>query len=131
MTDFLDVLARAAQRSNDSETELPMTPLQASGQAAVLQDRLELLNRPHTFKAGDLVQWKAGLTNRKLPILGQPAIVVEVLAAPVKDTSDKTGSTYYGETLDVRLGVLDPDGDFMVFHLPSVRFEPFNDTGLN
>ncbi len=131
MSDFLEAITRAAARANSDEATLPMTPLQAAGQAAVLQERLELLSRPHTFAVGDLVQWKCGLTNRKMPSAGQPGIVVEVLAKPVTDSTEKTGSPYFGEVLDVRIGVLEPDGDLLIFHMDSRRFEPFNNTGLN
>lgn len=97
---------------------------------AILRERLALMNRPHRFAPGDLVTWKPGLQNRRIPRHGQPAIVVEVLADPLLDTERESGSTYYREPQDIILGVLwdrDPErGAFVTFHFDSRRFQPWN-----
>jgi hypothetical protein len=96
---------------------------------AVLQDRFKSLTARHRFKPGDLVSWKPGLRNRKVPSYSAPAIVVEVLAEPVLDTDDESGSTYYREPHDLVLGVLwdqAPNrGDFVTFYFDSRRFQPW------
>lgn len=80
-----------------------------------LQDRDQL-------SAGDLVIWKDGLKNRRLPNYGQRGIVIEVLDEPVYDANNESGSTYFREPLDVVIGFFDEDNDFMTFHYDSRRF---------
>lgn len=79
----------------------------------------------YDFHLGDLVQWKDGLKNKRLPAYRQPAIVVETLDVPVRDPKD-AGSAYFREPLDFVLGVVDTDGDFLLFHFDKRRFEPFD-----
>jgi hypothetical protein len=96
---------------------------------AVLRERFATLSTRHRFKPGDLVGWKPGLRNRKVPSYGAPAIVIEVLDEPVLDKGEESGSTYYREPHDLILGVLwdrDPGrGDFVTFHFDSRRFQPW------
>lgn len=79
----------------------------------------------HTFSAGQLVRWKHGLRNKRLPLDNQPAVVVELLKEPVVNQEVGPGSPYFREPLDIVLGVLDEDGDFLLFHHDSRRFMPF------
>ena len=68
------------------------------------------------------------MKNRRKPYVGQPAVVMESLKTPREDTSpsDSSAATpYFHEPLDLILGLLDSDGDFLVFHFDSRRFEPF------
>jgi len=96
---------------------------------AVLQDRFESLTMRHHFKPGDLVGWKPGLRNRTVPSDSTPAIVVEVLDAPILETSAESGSTYYREPHDLILGVLWDQapgrGNFFTFYFDSRRFQPW------
>ena len=85
---------------------------------AVLMDKIE-------FKAGDIVCWKPGLQNRLRPADGEPAIVVEVLKKPRYDEQKNAGTSNYFEPLDLILGLIDEDKDFMVFHFDSRRFQHF------
>lgn len=80
----------------------------------------------HTFQARQLVKWKPGLKNKKLPKEGQPAIVLEVLEETLEQVERDPGSPYFREPLDIVLGVIDEDGDFMTFHFDKRRFEPYN-----
>lgn len=95
----------------------------------VLRERYARLNQSHRFKPGDLVTWKPGLMNRRVPLRGQPAVVVSVLAEPILDTETESGSTYFREPHDLVLGVIwdkEPGrGDFVLFHFDSRRFEPW------
>ncbi|MCF7984277.1 MAG: hypothetical protein K9L70_07725 [Thiohalocapsa sp.] len=95
----------------------------------ILLERLALLNRPHRFAPGDLVTWKPGLKNRRVPRHGRAAVVVAVLAAPLLDSERESGSAYYREPHDLVLGVLwdrEPGrGDFVTFHFDSRRFQPW------
>ena len=72
-----------------------------------------------------LVKWKRGLRNRVIPRDGEPAIVVELLKEAIMDSERDPGSSYFREPLDIVLGVIDPDGDFAVFHYDRRRFEPW------
>jgi hypothetical protein len=71
-----------------------------------------------------LVRWKPGLKNKKRPEYNEPAVVVNVLLDPILDTSESAGSPYYRERLDLMLGLIDSDGDFVIFHFDQQRFEP-------
>jgi len=85
------------------------------------------LDKPHVFEKGQLVRWKAGLRNRTFPAYNEPAVVREVLAAPVYDgcaTARCAGSPYFGEPLSLVLGIVDPDGDFVELRYDARRFEP-------
>lgn len=96
---------------------------------AVLRERFETLTTHYRFKPGDLVGWKPGLRNRKVPSYSAPTIVVEVLDEPILDRGEESGSTYYREPHDLILGVLwdrEPGrGDFVTFHFDSRRFQPW------
>jgi hypothetical protein len=82
-------------------------------------------NRTVAFREGDLVKWKPGLKNKKRPQYGEPCIVVEVLEIPITDEKAPVASPYFGEKLDLKLGLLDRDNEFMVFHFDRNRFEHF------
>ncbi len=81
--------------------------------------------RERTLRPGQMVTWKPGLKNRRFPAYGQPAIVVERLTIPILDHEAEAGSPYYREPLDVLLGILRRDGDFLVYHFDSRRFQPY------
>lgn len=78
------------------------------------------------FEAGDFVEWKPGMKNRRYPDYGQPVVVMELLEEPVFDSAKDSGSSYYREPLDVVLGFLDSDGDFVSFHFDSRRFQKYD-----
>lgn len=93
---------------------------------AELADAMDTL---HTFRKGQFVRWKAGLKNRASPAYNEPAVVREVLAAPVFDACEQArcaGSPYFGEPLTLVLAILDPEGDFLEFRYDGRRFEPAN-----
>ncbi|UZR29205.1 hypothetical protein [Methylococcus mesophilus] len=99
--------------------------------AAALRTRYRLFFQTHRFAPGDLVTWKPGLKNRRIPRYGQPAVVVALLEPPVLDHEEESGSTYFREPLDLVLGVVwdrDPGrGEFVTFHFDSRRFQPWRD----
>lgn len=78
----------------------------------------------HTFEPGDLVRFKDGLRNRRRPDDDEVAVVVEHLPEPVVDGEEGSGSPYFREPLDLIVGLIDDDGDFVTFHLDSRRMEP-------
>ena len=79
----------------------------------------------HSFKSKQFVRWKEGLQNRSRPAYGEPAIVWQILPQALMDEEKGTGSPYFREPLDMVLGVLGDNGEFILFHYDSRRFEPF------
>ncbi len=126
-----DVLKRIGLGDDNSEhflldvedvLESPLEDL-ANG----LHERFVSMNHAHAFVAGDLVTWKAGLKNRRLPKYGEPAVILEVLDAPVFDTEKDSGNAYFREPLSVVLGVFLDEGphrgDFITWHFDARRFQ--------
>lgn len=77
------------------------------------------------LKKGDLVKWKQGLKNRRIPEYNQPAIVMEVLQEPIIINHDEYGSATYREPLGIVLGIITPKNEFLIFHYDKRRFEKF------
>jgi len=100
------------------------------GTLIALHKRLNSGNEK-ALKAGVLVQWKPGLRNRKTPDYGNPAIIVDVLEAPLVNMESKMYTPYFREPLDIIIGVLDDDGDFLLWYVDSRRFEPYTGPGSN
>lgn len=94
---------------------------------AALAARCRAFQDRHTFAVGDLVTWKPGLKNRRIPRYGQPAVVMEVLDPPVVDGERESGSTYFNEPLDVVLGLFIDNGpargELLTWHFDSRRFQ--------
>lgn len=88
-----------------------------------LRDLFESLTSTASFTVGDLVTWKPLLKNRVRPAYGEPAIVIEFLDKPVRNSEANPSSTYFREPLDLVLGLLDDDGEILVYHFDSRRFE--------
>ena len=83
------------------------------------------------YLPGDLVTWKPGLKNHRLPRYGQPAVVVETLETPVFSNEQEDGSTYFREPLDLVLGLIwdasPPRGELFTFYFDSRRFQPWEE----
>ncbi len=109
-----------------------IVPAETGGNpAADYADRLRELSksmdRRHELRPGQFVRWKPGLRNRLRPEYNQPAIVRAILPAPVFDTSElgrDGGSAGFNEPLDLVLGLIVENGDFVEFHYDRRRFEP-------
>ena len=86
-----------------------------------LQEAVESLNMKHTFTPGQIVEWKPMLVNKKAK---GPFVVVEIVDPPVRNTDSESGTSYFREPLDIVLGHIDTDGDFMTYHYDSRRFQP-------
>jgi hypothetical protein len=96
-------------------------------QAEILSTLYQRLvdGKDKALRPGDLAQWKPGLSNRKWPAYGVPVIVVGILEQPIYDDNFKSGSCYFRESLDLLVGQLDSEGEFMVFHGDRRRYEPY------
>ena len=77
------------------------------------------------LSTGDVVSWKNGMRNRTLPNYRQPAIVIEKLQYPIFDESLNAGSQYFHEPLDLRVGFLDDNNQFVTYLYDSRRFEKY------
>lgn len=88
-----------------------------------LRHSQQLLTGDVQFKEGDIVFWRPCMKNRKWPAYNQPAIVLDVLAEPIIDTSADVNGPYYGEKLNVRLGLRGDDGAFYSYMFNGGRFE--------
>lgn len=88
--------------------------------------------RERELQAGDAVQWKKGLSNRKRPKDGEPAVVVETFYGrrQTYDPSLDTNTQYFREPLDIKIAFVDKDGEFMTYFFDSRRFELVDDRGL-
>ncbi len=82
---------------------------------------------PPDVEPGDVLRWKPGLKNRRIPNYGQPAIVTEVLDPPLNSLEESSGSAYFREPLTHLLGILDTDNELVIFHFDGSRFELYED----
>jgi len=98
-----------------------MTAIEPSS-ATVLTERLRSFLAVECFQPGDLVQWKPGMKNKRLPAVGQLGVVLEMLPVPITDDEKSASGSYFLEPLDMKVGFIDDDGDFIVFHYDSRRF---------
>lgn len=124
---IMDILAKSPNLIPGGMTLVGQQISQISSQELVriLQGRLNDLVKHNDFKPGDVVKWKAGLKHLTYPAYGKPAIVVEVLSQPYENTFVGPESPYFGEILDLRIGVVADDGGFYVYVVPANRFEKF------
>lgn len=104
------------QRSKDKATKTTVTPLK-------LKETFKLFAIKNEFRPGMLVKWKEGLANKGRPAVGEPAIVVEVLTSPVYEDTQECGSPYFREPLDVVIGMVTSQGEFITYYYDSRRFE--------
>jgi hypothetical protein len=112
-----------------SETAAAAKPADPAERAARLKTSAAVYEKAHTFRSGQLVQWKKGMKNRRHPEYGQPAVVIEVLDSPVYDASSRKGpgTQYFMEPLTLVAGWIDKDNDLLCFHYDGRRFEPFEE----
>ncbi|MGX7002512.1 hypothetical protein [Caballeronia sp. KNU42] len=107
---------------------LPPQPLSLPVEMKIdlLKERVKAARVKHQFEPGQIVKWKDGLQSRTLPAIGEPAIVIEVLENPVFDSTSDAGNPAFREALDIRVGCLGTQGQILIFHFSSFRFEPFS-----
>ncbi len=87
-----------------------------------------VFDKNYDFKLGDLVVWKNGLKNKIRPSLNEPAIVMQILDTPLSNQDKQdSGTPYFNEPLDLVLGLINENGDFVIFHYDKRRFEPYQE----
>jgi hypothetical protein len=83
-----------------------------------LRKRAKDLSQTTELKIGDIVIWKDGLKNKRFPRYKQPAIVLKIIDPIIKDNDPS-----YNETLNVKLGFITSDDEFISFNYDSDRFK--------
>jgi hypothetical protein len=93
-----------------------------------LQQRLQ---KPTVFSVGDLVVWKEGLKNRRVPEVGVPGVVTRIFEPPMcaPTESMSSGNPEFGEPLSLVIGLQvengDKEGAFTEMFCDGRRFEHF------
>ena len=83
-----------------------------------------LYREEYIFKPGDLVMWKPGLKDCRVPEYGEPVVVLEVAPGNISSCDD-SHNRKYREPCDVRVGVY-PDGStFVGFWMDGKRLQPY------
>lgn len=122
----------AADGTNEQRLEALLAALKGDNNSdhnvkqdiAGLRKAQALYQTRYTFKPGDIVEWKPGLKNKR----GDgPFVVIDKLVVPVLDNEDGAGSPYFQEKLDIILGHVGSDGDFMMYHYDSNRMQPYKE----
>ena len=126
---FISLLDNMLQTSGEY-LEIDTAPMSDEHEQLLALQRRFTAPPATPLQAGQFVQWKAGMQNRKLPRAGEPAIVMEVLSVPVLSQNFLSeGTNLFQEPLSLVLGLHDKDGDFLLFHYDGRRFEVVADEG--
>lgn len=115
------------EQSDPGEKSTPMARANAEGQARRLRNKMfdSHLNN-FSFKPRDLITWKEGHRYSRFPLLGQPAVVLEVLDPPIPDPTEDAGNPRFMQRLDLKIGIIDPrDEDYLILYVDSRYFQPF------
>ncbi|MCV7357388.1 hypothetical protein [Mycolicibacterium fluoranthenivorans] len=91
----------------------------SSDYPTLLSEALAHYQDVQQFSAGDFVQWKPMMRNRRFPLESVPAIVVDHIDPPL--TTNAEGNRLI-EPRDLLIGFIDGDQDFMLAQVPSRRF---------
>jgi hypothetical protein len=116
----VEVIRKLLENAGNEMEKYPDTQ-----QAQILPGLCEAFQARHVFKPGQLIKWKKGLKHKRVPRENQPAVVVEVLVAPVFDQERESGSSYFREPLDIIAGTINKEGNMVTYHYDSRRFEPW------
>ena len=123
--DFLEEMMR--ERASGRGTDKPMSKTAAKERSKTLRAIRGLFTIENTFSPNDLVVWKDGMQMKKTPGYNCPGIVMAVLDEPVFDKEASSGSPYFREPLDLIIGCVDEDNDFLLLHFDSRRFEHYKE----
>lgn len=115
---FMDLLTHNLKSSDVKKfiNSLDMTKDDDSAIQA-LKRSYETYISNESLSTGDVVSWKPGMRNRTLPNYRQPAIVIEKLQYTIFDESQNAGSQYFHEPLDLRVGFLDDNNQFVTIFM--------------
>jgi len=85
---------------------------------------LSKMQEEHNFQLGDIVQWKPNAKNRLLPLYSQPVIIVDYVPDLV-DPKELSDSMHFRENIELCIGLLDADDNFICFWVDKDRMEPY------
>jgi len=116
----VDVL-ETIRRAKDSATN------SADRDRLIRAERLVKLQRSYAenarFRVGDLVMWKDGMRNRRLPAYGQVVIVSAVFDSVRYGPEKSSGSPYFREPETIKIAFVDDDdGEFVEYCMDKQRF---------
>jgi hypothetical protein len=117
MTEILENI-KGALEAEANERDAPYT-------LEELKEAGSLYLQKHQFRPGDIVRNKSGLSETKLPIDGQPAIVLEVMLGR-RSNNNEHGHRLEFAPNEIRIGVI-KNGSFHGYWADANRFEPFGE----
>jgi hypothetical protein len=89
-----------------------------------LKEIFKQYDQKYEFQPGMIVCWKSQLlSNKGVGGYDDPMIVVKTLEPPILDTASDSGSAYFNEKLDIVVGFIDDDEEFLFLHLDSKRLK--------
>ena len=97
-------------------------------EARLLLAAYEQLSAPRDMGIGDLVVVRPGLNGYIFPVAGQPVIVTGFDFGAI-DTEQDSTTDAYKRPCDLRIGLIDPDGNFSEFWADARRFMPYTPDG--
>ena len=118
-------MLRELRRYVEDRLEPPETVAATAESTSALKSAYDTFMQKTRFQPGDLVKWKPKCKNRKKPAYDQPVIVVSHLEDPIFSEQDEPASPYYREPLDLILGFLGEDDEFLCYYFDSRRFLPY------
>lgn len=92
-------------------------------QADALRDAVINLHRTPEFQVGDVVEWRPGMRNRRLPKTGFVAVISEIFAEPIVNPEKEVSSPYFQEKMHGKIALMDEDGDILEYAADFTRFK--------
>ena len=115
----IDAILNAANRRNREDDEPPVD-------VGLLVDCVDRYNRTFNFQPNDLITWKPNMRYRRFPANNQPCVFVRWLDQPIiNEVESNSGAIICLDRVDMEYGILDEDGDFIVYVSNSNRMMPW------
>jgi hypothetical protein len=122
----LEKFVKLLEERKKSETDLPEHEVKNRAELAKKHYEVFSNQEEKQIQKGMIVQWKPGLKNRKRPRPNEPAVVIDILETPFIDLENGSGTPYFREPMNLILGLVDDDGEFIIFHYDARRFRPYS-----
>lgn len=88
-----------------------------------LQERKKFFETHPIFKPGDIITWKEGMQNKTIPDKDVPGIVINNFFPALRDEERDVTSAYFNEQLDIQVGFISKNNEFVIFSHDSRRFK--------
>jgi len=116
----IDILDRIREAKSSASSAAEREKLATAERLVTLERSYEEVNR---FKVGDLVTWKPGMRNRRIPKYDEIAIVSAVIEGGRVGPEKSSGSPYFREPETIKVALVDDsDGEFVEFCMDKQRF---------